>query len=287
MRVVFHLGAPKTGTSLIQLYLRRAAARRVRRGTAVVPRHHTNELIGWGDTVVREPRRLRRRIEAEARRGARTLVISHEAGLGRPIESGRFFPHAPELADALQKISRDFEPTVVFYVRPIPSFLESYYLQTIHEGDSHTFEAWLSGVDHGELSWRPLVAALDESFGPASVLLGDFGEIEPDQNRFLRGFLHRAGVPPWTVVRYRYRANPSISQAGLQVALTHHRPLRTPADRRVWRSELQSSFSNLDGARATPMPAALRDQLSAITCDEYDLLAARAEETLSELEGRR
>jgi len=283
MKIVYHVGAHKTGSSLVQTYLRRSAHRRVASGAAVIPRHHTNELIGWGNTVLRQPDRLRRRIEAEARREPTVLVISHERTLGRPFEQNTsgLYPRASDVVEALARVSDGFETKIVMYVRPIADFVESYYLQTIHEGASHTFDAWLAGIDTESLAWGPVVDQLDEAFGPQAVAVGDFREIESGQNFFLRNFLERAEIVPWTTVRYRYRSNPSISSAGLELALKRNSALNTVEERRAWRTYLQTHFSNLDGPRARPMPPDITDRLTSMTAVEYELLARRASDGMS------
>lgn len=283
MRIVYHVGAHKTGSSLVQTYLRRSPHRRVASGAAVIPRHHTNELIGWGDIVLRQPDRLRRRIEAEARREPTVLTISHERTLGRPFEKNTsgLYPRASDVVEALARLSAGFETKVIMYVRPIADFVESYYLQTIHEGATHGFEAWLAGIDAESLAWGPVIDHLDEAFGRQAVEVGDFREIQSGQNLFLRNFLKRAEIAPWTTVRYRYRSNPSISSAGLEFALERNSVLNTIEERRAWRTYLQTHFSNLDGPRARPMPPDIHDRLTSMTAVEYELLTQRASDGIS------
>ena len=274
MKVVFHVGAHKTGSSLVQTYLRRSARRRVASGTAVIPRHHVPELIGWGNAVLRHPDRLRRRIEAEARRRPAVLVVSDECSLGRPFEQGvpGLYPLAPELAAALACVGEGFDVRVVMYLRPIAGFVESYYLQTIQEGAAHTFDEWFAGIDAASLSWSTAVHGLDAAFGRPTVMIGDFREFESGQNHFLRRFLERAGITPWTAVRHRHQSNPSISQAGLNLALERNALLTTAEERRASRRYLQDRYSSLHSPRARPMPPHVRMELDSMTAAEYERL---------------
>jgi hypothetical protein len=278
MRVVLHVGAHKTGSSLVQRYLQQAPRRRMASGCAVIPRHHTNDLIGWGHAVVVRPERLRRRIEAEARRHADVLVISHESSLGRPFEPDRsgLYPNAAERIDALAGVCAGFDTRVVFYVRPVASFVESFYLQTVQEGATHSFDTWFAGIDGDSLSWGPIVDRLDAAFGRADVRIGDFGEIGLGQTSFLQGFLDRSGIMPWTTVRYRHRSNPSLSAAGLEIALQRNQGLREMEERAASRRDLQRRHSNRDAPRARPMPSDVRSRLDASTAADYATLAGRA-----------
>lgn len=190
------------------------------------------------------------------------------------------YPQASEVIDALAHVSAGFETTIVLSVRPIADFVESYYLQTIHEGAAHTFDSWFAGIDANSLAWDPIVDRLDEAFGRLAVEVGDFREIESGQNRFLRGFLVRAGTEPWTVVRHRYRSNPSISAAGLEHALARPVPPESVEERRARRRHLQTHFSNVNGPRARPVPAEIRARLESMTAAEYERLARRASNRL-------
>lgn len=277
MRIVVHVGAHKTGSSLVQEYLRRSARRRVASGVAVIPRHHAHELIGWGVTVLRHPDRLRRRIEAEARRQPAVLVISDECALGRPFEESvpGLYPRAPERAAALARVCDGFDTRVVMYLRPIAGFVESFYLQTVQEGAAHTFEEWFAGIEADSLAWTTAVEGLGEAFGRRAVEIGDFREFGSGQNLFLRRFLERAGIAPWTTVRHRHRSNPSISQAGLELALERNALLTSVEERQASRRQLQNRYSNLDGPRAHPMPLQIRELLESMSGSEYEHLTRR------------
>ncbi len=278
MSVVLHLGAHKTGTSLIQKYFRDRAGDFVGHRVTAVSRSDTNRLIGWGDMVRDKPMRLRHRLEAELRREPDVVLVSHENSLGRPFdpETPGVYPHAAELAEALASATDGLDVSVVFYFRPMADFVESYYLQTIHEGAWHGFDEWYATVDPESLSWRPVVAALDRAFGAERTILGDFSEISDGQNEFLTRFIQRADIPLPPAVRYQPRRNASISELGLDIARTVNPLLTSKAQRRATRQFLQENFSNVDGDRARPMSAADREHLTQMFASEAEDLTHRS-----------
>jgi hypothetical protein len=282
VKVVLHIGAHKTGTSLIQKYFRDRACDFEPGRVRTVSRTDTNRLIGWGGGLQKHPHLLRRRLQADLRRRPDTLLVSHENALGPPFVEGRagLYPDADELAGALADVVCGIDTRVVFYIRPVPEFVESYYLQTLHQGSALSFEDWFRRFDAPSLEWTPVVDALERHFGVEAVVIGDFEEIRRGQDEFLRRFIERAGIPSPTRVSYAALRNPSVSRTGMEVALAVNPYLENRAQRRAMRDFLQTHFSNATGERARPMPDDLRIELGDRTADEYRRLVARTPASL-------
>lgn len=274
MRVVIHVGAHKTGTSLVQKYYKdeNEVIRDV--GVSYIPRVDASELVGWGN---KPPEGLRSRLEEEAAKRPPVVLMSLENMLGRPFQPDRagLYPDAAQGAEGLAKASDGFDAYVVFYVRPIADFLESYYLQTIHQGKWHTFTEWYETLT-GPHRWAPVVQTLEDAFGAERVILGDFSEIKAGQNQFLRQFMTRAGLPQPPTVDYEKIRNASVSARGLEIALALNPHLHDANERRMTRVFLQQHFSNQQEERARPMPEELRRSITAETAAEFETLAARA-----------
>ncbi len=277
MRTVLHVGAHKTATSLIQKYFRDEVAPAANLPIAVVGRSDTNQLIGWGQHLEQRPDRLRERLEGELHT-KQYVLVSHENTLGRPFdpEVSGLYPHADRLSKALLDISDPFDPLVVFYIRPLADFVESFYLQTVHQGSTSSFEEWFATIDHTGLSWTSVVEALEKSFGSDRVVVGDFREISEGQDSYLSSFFRLTGLPTPGKVRYRPVRNASVSVAGLELALRMNAFLETKEQRRAARTFLQTHFSNLSGERARPMPPDVRDMLTRQDAAGYEALAQRS-----------
>lgn len=288
--IALHLGAHKTGTSLLQKYMRDRPLQMARLRLASVPRTTNGDLIGWGKTAIRHPERLRNALLAAGRgsvaepgegrrarlagvvRGgwrARTVIMSNENALGRPFDASGtpgLYPHAAAAAKGLAGSVGDLQPRIIYYIRSQDEYLESYYLQTIHQGGTAAFSEWIERIDVTSISWVPVVEALADAFGEDRVIVHDFAEIAQGQNRFIEAFLRSCdpGVDP--VVSYEPRRNISISQRGLDLALAMNPLLETAEERHNVRVFLQANFNNTTSAR----PVLLNAEKKAGLRDRYE-----------------
>ena len=279
-RLVVHVGAHKTGTSLVQKFFRDNPSFGAKHDVNYIPRSDCNELIGWGKVPLREPELLRDRLRFERRtKPGQLILISHENSLGKPFipgESG-LYPETLRCAKGLRRATKGFDTQVVFYMRPLADFAESYYLQTIHEGRTHSVDEWLDGQDPRTWSWTPVLDALDDAFGRDNVAIGDFSEIAEGQEEFLRKFLRRIGIPKVSGLSYKSVRNASISARGLAMAMDVNQMLKTGAERHETRKFIQKHWSNLQFDRARPLPADLRKHLAG---QDDPAVAARAQADL-------
>jgi hypothetical protein len=276
-QVVLHVGAHKTGTSLIQRFFEARPGFCQRHQIHCIRRSETNRLIGWGTRLESNPDGLRDRIREECERAGPygMVLLSHENSLGRPFLAGQpgLYPEADRWAQVLRSALPDVQPRVIFYLRPLAAYVESYYLQTVQEGASHSFAEWETAtVDVANVSWKPVVDALVKHFGQENVDLGDFRELEQGQDEFLRGFIGRLGIDLAVAPHYARIRNRSLSARGLQMALAINPMLRTLRERKSMRRYLQANFNNADDERARPMPDELRLALDNRDKAEYDAL---------------
>ena len=274
--VGIHVGAHKTGTSLVQRHLERYPETYVDHGVDFVTRDEMSRFVGWGGGLVARPELFGARL-ASFRSDPLTRVLfgSYENLLGAPFSADApgFYPHARRNLAALAAVCAGTPTRVFVSLRRQSAFLESWYLQTIHMGASHTFDAWLSGVDLTHLSWRPVVGAMVELFGEANVEVVDFDLLREGQGAYLGRFLlvldpdFDDGVDPTTPY------NRSVSARGLRMALAANPHLDDPQERRALRKFLQRHFSNVDQPRpvllgperAAEVDAAYADELRELT----------------------
>ena len=275
--VAFHVGAHKTGTSVVQSYLRDNARRLQRKRLYYVHRSAMNELVGWGDKLVADTAPLARKIAQVARiPWFRAVVASHENTLGRPFVQGTagLYPHAATVIPALGRVLHPYRAKVLLSIRPQVEFVESYYLQLIHQGGHQPFQEWLSQIDLDALSWRPIVDALHDAFGPQHVEILDFREVQRDQQAYLRDFFRRIDPDLSIDVHLPAVRNPSISEKGLRLALAANPHLQSHAERRLMRIFLQDNFSNVDFPRPRLLPDEQRQRLHDRYAAEYEALVS-------------
>lgn len=278
--VVYHVGAHKTGTSLLQKYMRDNVAVLRRHRIHYISRGAMNDYVGWGDRVLSDPRPLARKIRTTLLVPWFTTVIaSHENTLGRPLRrrGAHLYPRAPEIIEALGRVLAPYHARIVFSIRPQDQFLESYYLQSIHEGRHQSFEEWYAKIDVDALSWRPVVDALHHEFGREHVDVVDFRTIADGQQAYIADFFKRIDPRYSFDIEYDAMRNPSISGKGLQMALAANPHLRSGDERKLMRKFLQRHFSN----QRYPRPVLLSDdQKQALHdrfADEYEALVGARE----------
>lgn len=273
--VVYHVGAHKTASSLLQKFMRdnREILRQNR--ICCLSRGEMNDYVGWGKKLLTRPENLEQRIaEALEDPWYRTLVISHENTLGPPFKEGaaHLYPRGPELVAQLASALQPWPSRIFFYIRPQDEFVESYYLQRVHQGHRLSFAEWLDEIDLDALSWQPLVDAMTQHFGPERVEVVDFGLIRQGQNEFIADFLRR--IDPETQIEPDYRPirNPSISDKGLRIALAANKHLRNDWERKAMRTFLQKHFSNRRYPRPVLFSEKQKMRLRARYAGEYEQL---------------
>lgn len=273
--VVYHLGAHKTGSSLLQKFMRDNPEVLRRHRIAYLGRGEMNTCVGWGKRLLNRPEILEDRLaELAADEGCDRVVTSHENTLGPPLKPGapHLYPRGPEIVEQLARVLKPWRARAFLYIRPQDEFLESYYLQQIHQGEHMSFGEWLEDIDLTALSWQPVVAALRAQFGADRVEVVDFGLIREGQNRFIADFLRRIDPTIEFTPDYRPIRNPSISGKGLRIALVANRHLRTDWERKAMRTFLQRHFSNQDYPRPVLLSDEQKAQLRRRYASEYQQL---------------
>jgi hypothetical protein len=266
---VFHVGAHKTGTTLVQQYLLSNRESLARRGVRHVSRAELSPAIGWGEVLRREPAQLAEHLTSfRTNPWYRVFVASHENIIGHPfIRGGRsLYPDADANAAALANVLKPFRAKVVLTVRPQHELLESYYLQSINLGGHDSFGKWLARIDLDAISWQPVIDQLHDRFGANGVEVVDFAVIQQGQEHFLRHVLCRMHARLDRDVTYTRMRNPGLSGKGLSMALAARPYLHTPEERALVRSFLQRHFSNAQH----PRPVLLTDRQRVELNERYD-----------------
>jgi hypothetical protein len=273
-----HVGAHKTGTSLVQRHLERFPETYAGHGLEFVTRDELSRLVAWGTALFERPDLLRDRLAAfQANPSARALFGSYENLLGFPFQPGTagLYPLARRNLAALAGICGEAPTKVFLSIRRPSEFVESWYLQTVHMGSSQTLDEWLAGVDLTRLSWRPIVTAIADLFGEDGVEVVDFDLVQEGQGAYLGRFLRVLDPDFDDTVDPPTPYNRSVSGQGLRMALGANPHLRDAAERRALRKFLQRHFSNVDHPRPVLLTAERAGVVDAAYDDEIGELRTR------------
>lgn len=222
-------------------------------GIVFVSRSESDELIGWGTKVRTNPKPLQQQVHSLAESGCRYIVISHENSLGKPFSQGAggLYNKSAEQINAFAEALSNYDLTFIYYIRRQWEFVESYYIQTVHQGSSKTFEEWYASIGRSEnLSWRPLVESL-RTIQNGSTIIKDFGTlIENGQEWYLKDFfecfIDTESSPP---VDYKSKRNISVGESGLKMLRAANKYTDTAAERKLLRKFFQRYFNNLNYPR--------------------------------------
>jgi hypothetical protein len=275
--VVFHPGAHKTGTSLIQKFMTANRTLLHDKGIAILDRTELDAMIRWGQVLLSDPQLLEGAIRDRFRTsGCDLLLASHELTFGQPFVTGghSLYPDRRPAMEALARILEPYRVQIFYSIRPQAEMLESYYLQMIHQGKYDTFAEWLARFDLDNISWKPVISDLRETFGAENVEVVDFGLIRQGQEVYIREFLTRIDPAYDFEVSYPDIKNPSISGKGLDMALAANRYLRNTPERQAMRKFLQRYFANTRYPRPQLLSPERKAEITARWGDEYAELVA-------------
>lgn len=233
MRIVLHIGLPKTGSTTIQNCLDASAEPLAKAGTKILTGlgHGSNSFLlsCYGLTFSAKllqsnyhlrRHRIRNRPQFEAMRsrlkeqfldgaagtGHGTLVVSSEAfsqGLRQADEVARF-------VELMREVASDIR--VIVYLRRQDEVVVSAYSQALRGGSTERLKL---KVPQLYLNYGPLLDRWSEAVGRKNLSIGLLEKVSLHNGDLLDDFFHRAGLPLDSIVRTP-AANFSLSADALE-----------------------------------------------------------------------
>jgi hypothetical protein len=261
--IVIHVGLHKTGSTLLQRALRDLRQELAKRGVLVRPRDEMYEDTDFRRLVrgLQAGRLLGRRQVAHVTERTRTLmqpgdfdrlVFSDETLLGtfpdfrRPCDA--YSCGIPALRWMVDSVAAPTPVRVLLYVRRQDQFLESVYLQEIHQGSTETFGEWFSTIDVARFDWLSLSRRVEEVVGDGRLVVRPFETISDGAAKYFAAFLGLvdpglvASLSREVLESIPHSANRSLSGKALDIALLVY-PMLTQEERFKLRRFLQVNFS--------------------------------------------
>lgn len=280
MDCVLHLGAHKTGTTLIQGFMQDnpaiMKANRIRALPHAQIRAHLSYEYHKDATVVSAW--LADRMASAERNKVRHFVFSFEQALGPMFEGGKgLYPQASENLTALAMFFAGRPVTIIYAIRDQADFIESNYIQHVQLGFAPDFRTYLSRIDMNHLSWASEIAKIRTAFPAAKICVVPFGTvIRKGQAAFLAHFFSlftNADPKRFGNFAYESQQNISLGDKGLEIALAINRMGLTREERLRFRHVLQTHFSNRKYPRPQLLTEEERHWLAARYHDENRTLA--------------
>lgn len=257
-RLVIHAGAVPTASWRLQRTLTGNRDALQGAGLGFLDTETLAEHIGSGEPLVANPDALAAALAAVQQHDV--MLVSHEGIVGDPFAgSPGLFAGAGPALDALERATRGRPRTVVLSVCPQTEFLAATYIRLVTmRRTTDPFGTWLATVNLADLSWRPLVDRLTETFGRDAVRLVGYRNLERDHATFVHAVLGLAGATLPASAVEAATPPPGLSGKGLQLLLAAV-PLLAPASAGDWnamRAFVSRAFSRLE----YPAPRLLSDE---------------------------
>jgi hypothetical protein len=259
-RILLHIGAHKTGSSVVQSLLKAESSRLRWQGFGYERAfYRLGRLLAHRSPLPADEREAVR-LELEARLDGRpepTIIGSSESLFGDPFIC---YANVRQVAEDLRALLAGWDVEIVACIRRQDEFVESLYHQHVKQGGALTFEQFARSHDIGAYRWDELLGEYAAVFGREhlSVCCYDVVFRPP-------GDVIAAMFPPVARAGFRTRArpevvNPSLSRKGLELALRCNGML-TPDERKAFRGFLERTFPRAAGESHALFTAAQREEL--------------------------
>jgi len=115
-------------------------------------------------------------------KGFDTVILSNESAIGDPFHDTKpgFFPLMYGALSGLQEMFDGYRVVPVFFVRSQATLLPSFYGQRIRQGASYDLKTFSVRAQSFDLSWCPVVEALQTAFPDEALELHRFEEFVGD-----------------------------------------------------------------------------------------------------------
>lgn len=215
-----HIGTHKTGTSSIQSTMTKL--KKDLRGENIIyipfsPEMGTFVVSEKVDTSFIEKSKKFLDSYTSSYQGSKNIryVMSHEGFSGDPRKG---YSNAAINAEMLSKILEPYDVEVIIYLRQQDSFLESMYTQSIHEGDSLSFDEFMAGCRQYRYDWYDLIDSYANYFGKDHVTVRRYDKVYLRNGDVIGDFSELIGSKVMQSLKKKENINSGYSRDALEVA---------------------------------------------------------------------
>lgn len=269
-----HIGAPKTGTTLLQNQLLENPDRLSAHSIGYDGEGYWLgvKLAAESPLPAEELKLQQEKWRAQIRRRPESVVIlSSESLIGA---QNCPWTNSAAVARDLRSILAGFEVKIIFCTRRLDSFYESLYHQFIKEGGALTIEEYQTAYPAERFEWDKLLKGYADCFGADAIRVINFETAIRNPGRYVEYAFGDLGVPLSFDVGEVPRENPSYNELGLQLALRCN-PLLNPEEKLKLRGFLQANFPKRSGDKFSVIADEERQRLCRLDEELQDRLKTR------------
>ena len=142
------------------------------------------------------------------------IILSSEGFAGTPLTG---FDNSDITASILKDATSEFNVRVIVYLRRQDQYVESMYTQTIHQGESSSFEEFLENFnDQKALDYSLLLASFESQFGRENIVVCSYEHAA--NNGIVKDFGSIVGISDLDQYSNKRKANPSYSLQAIAMA---------------------------------------------------------------------
>ncbi len=191
-KLFLHIGSHKTGSTAIQQAFKEGAQGPLGEGLVRLTECELVARATWdpteGDKIIAA---LRAKI---SKYPGKRFVMSSEEFSGNPLTG---YADASVMASRLRGVTRDFDVTVIVFVRRQDDFIESLYTQMIHQGSFESFDEFMQKMRPGCMDWQALLESYAQVFGRENMVVRRYHpDFYPGPDCLLKDFCDIVGVNP-------------------------------------------------------------------------------------------
>lgn len=202
MQIVLHLGAHKTGSTLLQSIFLRNRKLLLKKGIWYVTldtinssgiKSYLRKDISYRPDHPDKERVLKALLYNDIPAHCHTALISRENLFGETLG---FYPNFENLSDCFAELMSDHEVRVLYFLRRQDQFLNSCYAEWFHIGEYISRDTFFHAMNmnvRGALSWKSKVDSLCSTYGEQAVNVGFFDYLENGVDHYLDYFMSMAG----------------------------------------------------------------------------------------------
>ena len=216
MRLVFHIGIHKTGSTLIQKNLSKNLGVLREKGIFYVNEEIPDLIIKQREYVrkLQVPSRNdpskdslmqanARLLEAAQRANANIVLISEENRIGFPLylevtkvgAPARFYPRADECLNGVLNGLQDLETKLILYRRRFERLIPSLYSEALRNlATTETIDGFCRQIDFASLDYGKLLGRVTKGAPDAELIVKPFEWIKKGAEAFLEDFVQTAGL---------------------------------------------------------------------------------------------
>jgi hypothetical protein len=239
-KIYIHVGAHKTGSTLLQNLLQISESELLRASVLYIPISRVfsaemrRELL-TEDRIIHFNRMFN---SAFMSTSAKHVVMSAEGLFGNFMEG---YSNIDVPAQNLRSIFDGHDIHIVAFVRKQDTMIESYYHQMIKWGKTISFDQYLQLIDKHAYKWDQLLDNYAEIFGLNKMHVFPYESIIKEKMNGIFKFFNLFRIKLLGSINDWPQPNPSLSKKGLEVAKACN-PLLSEDERELMRKFLENNF---------------------------------------------